>query len=675
MPELLPSNILSRIRSSGRSRFTEKLIPDDSIKTIFQAKELLCKRFPNNEIPEAVKLAHTPRVTSLGSHFAYTIPDERTSYKPLLISKSALNDLQLIKDTDLSQICSGEKLYHDDKIFPYSMSYSGFQFGQFAGQLGDGRVINLFDIPDKKGMWQTLQLKGSGRTPFSRFADGKAVLRSCIREFIASESLHNIGVPCTRVIQLTSLPDTKALRNGPESCAILCRFAPSWIRIGNFDTYRARADTNSLLKLSDFCIEEVFDNGKVFSKKENDINFFDKDWFSDDKMDKPMEKLPFLENDLTPYDLLFRHIVNVNARCVAYWQTYGFVNGVLNTDNTSILGVSLDFGPFGFMDTFDPNYTSNHDDITGRYALQSQPTVLWWNLIQLGKSMALLLGSGSKDIIDAGKLSEIQEQAIIQRANKLIGLCSNEYKYRFTVIYSDLMAKRLGINLNIKNSTEEIYDSNESLEKVEQTSKIAHDFCSNVVEPLLKILKITKVDYNKFFVNLQNTDPSTISSSTNVLNDLKNGNYLSCFITQKQKDNYLSSTDENKVVENITNGEIKQLTEIFDEIIEWTQEYKKWITTYDNELSKNYNPLFIPHNWILEEVINDITLRQRDSLQNEESSLDISLLKKLQLMVSNPYDSSKWEPELHPEAEKRWTSHTGYENEVGRLNTQCSCSS
>ena len=675
MPELLPSNIISRIRSSGRSRFIEKLIPDDSIKTIYHAKELLSKKFPNNEIPEIIKLSHTPRITSLGSHFTYCIPDERTNYKPLLISNNALKDLQITKDNDLLQICSGEKLYHDDNIFPYSMSYSGFQFGQFAGQLGDGRVINLFDIPDNKGILQTLQLKGSGRTPFSRFADGKAVLRSSIREFIASESLHNIGIPCTRVIQLTSLPGTKALRNGPESCAVLCRFAPSWIRIGNFDTYRARADTNSLLKLTNFCIEEVFDNGKVFSKKENNINFFNKDRFSDEKNDKPVKDLPLLDSELSSFDLLFRHIVNVNARCVAYWQAYGFVNGVLNTDNTSILGISLDFGPFGFMDTFDPNYTSNHDDITGRYALQSQPTVIWWNLIQLGKSMALLLGSGTTDIIDASKLSETQEQIIIERANILIGLCGNEYKYRFTINYSDLMAKRLGINLNIKDSSEEIYDPNETLEKLEQKSAIAHGFCSNVIEPLLKILKITKVDYNKFFVNFQNSDSTNISSSTNVLQDLKKGNYLSCFITQKQKDNYLSSKDENKVVENITNGEIRQLTEIFDEIIEWTQAYKKWAMKYGTESSHRYNPQFIPHNWILEEVINDITIRQRDSLQNEESSIDLSLLKKLQLMVTNPYDPNKWEPNLHPEAEKRWTSYTGYENPSGRLNTQCSCSS
>ncbi|CAB4255366.1 Fmp40p KABA2_06S03806 [Maudiozyma barnettii] len=678
MPELSPFNIINRIKSTGRSRFIEKLMPDDSIKSISQAQEILLEKTSN-------KPSHIPRITSLGSHFAYNVPEDRPEYKPLITSPNAIRDLQLSKDKDFFDITCGNKIYHDSKIFPYSMSYSGFQFGQFAGQLGDGRVLNLFDLPDNKGRFQTLQLKGSGKSPFSRFADGKAVLRSSIREFVVSEFLHNINVPCARVLQLTLLPGTKALRNGLEPCAVLCRFAPSWIRIGNFDTYRSRPDTKSLVSLSKFCIDEVFQNGKTFATTKHDINTFSKDWFPDGNDEKVKEnssqenKEPLrIDTPLSKYDLLFRHIVNLNAICVAYWQAYGFVNGVLNTDNTSIMGLSLDFGPFGFMDTFDPGYTPNHDDINGMYALGNQPTAIWFNLTQLAHSMALLIGSGQNGIIDIKELNEEQEKQLVIRANKLIGLCANEYKYRFTITYADLMARRLGIELNIRDKNVSdptvVYEDDETKQTIQSRAERAKLFCSTIVEPLLNILKLTKVDYTQFFVNLQNFDKNDIPDQMSIEEDIqKDENYISCFITAKQRHEYIEGKGKSK----INSGEMRLLNETFKEIQEWTTEYRLWLTSGPSpiEISKRYNPLFIPHNWILEEVINDITVNQRDALVDDTTPLDLSLLKKLTLMCSNPFDSTQWEPQLCADASKRWLTYTGYEKTLGRLNTQSTCSS
>ncbi|SMN21537.1 similar to Saccharomyces cerevisiae YPL222W FMP40 Putative protein of unknown function [Maudiozyma saulgeensis] len=687
MPELSSFNIISRIKSSGRSRFIERLIPDESIKSISQAQEFLLKNSAQDSPPPKLDAVHTARITSLGSHFAYNVPEERPEYQPLLTSTTAIRDLQLSKDKNFFDLACGNKIYYDDKIFPYSMSYSGFQFGQFAGQLGDGRVLNLFDIPDNKGRFQTLQLKGSGKSLFSRFADGKAVLRSSIREFIVSEFLHNIGVPSTRVLQLTSLPGTKALRNGLEPCAVLCRFAPSWIRIGNFDTYRSKPDTASLVKLANFCIDEVFQNGKPFAKKEHDINIFNIDRFPDDEKNvenpKNDESLN-LETPLSKYDLLFRHIVNLNAVCVAYWQTYGFVNGVLNTDNTSIMGISLDFGPYGFMDIFDPSYTSNHDDVSGMYSLGNQPTAIWWNLAQLAKSMALLIGSGNKEIIDIKQLNEDQEKLLVNRANKLIGLCANEYKYRFTITYADLMAKRLGIELNIRNrnisDSTAVYEDDETEGSIQERAERAKLFCDTIVEPLLNILKTTKIDYNAFFINLQNCELKGIPDEINIATDIQkdDNNYISCFITTKQKDEYIENLKRNGV----NHGETRRMNEIFEEIQEWIIEYKLWLTSgpLPIEISKDYNPLFIPHNWVLEEVINDITVKQKDLLENNDNDnninkLDLSLLKKLSIMCTNPFDSNQWEPQLCTDASKRWLTYTGYEKTIGRLNTQSTCSS
>lgn len=652
--------IINALKTTGTSQFIKRLTPDQSLRSIPQVTEFISTH--DNNDPARIKVLHSPRMISKGSHFAYNLPVKRVHYKPLLISEQAINDLQLKKDSDLVELLSGRKVYYDDKIFPYSIAYAGFQFGQFAGQLGDGRIVNLFDLKDKDGTYQTLQLKGSGQTPFSRFGDGKALLRSSIREFIISESLYNIGIPSTRAIQLTSLVGTNAQRSGLEPCAIVCRFAPSWIRIGNFDLFRWRPDTQGMVKLTDYCIDEVYHKGKDFPK-DTDINWFNQDYFptKTTTTSKSKEKSQALDN-ISIYDQFFRHVVNLNAECVAFWQAYGFVNGVLNTDNTSIMGLSMDFGPFSFIDKFNPNYTSNDDDVQGRYSLSNQPNIIWWNLIQLAQSIALLLGAGEKNLekvkqMDLTTMSESFEKDLLERANIIIGLSENEYKYRFTRKYAEIMAKRLGIQLELP----ECHD----MEIVKNTASEIKHFCDSIVEPLLQILQTTEIDYNQFFVNFQEL-------STNDINDVDGPNhlnidYISIFFQPYQVDKIIKGDTRGD------SGETRLLLETLQDIAKWTRSYLMIASNERQEVAKTANPLFIPRNWMFEEVVNDLTIKQRDQIGDISADLDLSLLKKLHLMSSNPYDSTKWQPELCPEAEQRWLAHQDPQNP--HLNIQMSCSS
>jgi uncharacterized protein YdiU (UPF0061 family) len=262
-----------------------------------------------------------------GAFYTYVCPEPIEQPPELLAtSKAAFKTLGInpaeASRPEFVRLVAGNGGF-EDKIYPWAQCYGGWQFGQWAGQLGDGRAISLFEAtnPETKERYE-LQLKGAGKTPYSRFADGRAVLRSSIREFIVSEYLHSIGIPTTRALSLTLLPGVEVSRERVEPCAVVSRFAQSWIRIGTFDLPRARGEREMLRQLCDYVRDEV------------------------------LKLAPHVAEAGKPnrYEVMYREVVTRNAKTVAYWQVYGFMNGVLNTDNTSILGLSLDFGPFGFMD-------------------------------------------------------------------------------------------------------------------------------------------------------------------------------------------------------------------------------------------------------------------------------------------------------------------------------------
>ncbi|MCW8206686.1 YdiU family protein [Verminephrobacter aporrectodeae subsp. tuberculatae] len=241
---------------------------------------------------------------------------------------------------------------------PLASVYGGHQFGVWAGQLGDGRAILLGETAG--GM--EIQLKGAGRTPYSRMGDGRAVLRSSIREFLCSEAMHGLGIPTTRALCLSGSP-APVHREEPETAAVLTRVAPSFLRFGHFEHFAANGLQAQLQALADYTVDRYYPECRAAA-----------------------------ERDLPPCAALLRAVSERTARLMAQWQAVGFCHGVMNTDNMSILGLSIDYGPFQFLDAFVPGHICNHSDAQGRYAYDRQPDVAYWNLLCLAQALLPLIG-------------------------------------------------------------------------------------------------------------------------------------------------------------------------------------------------------------------------------------------------------------------------------------------
>ncbi len=265
---------------------------------------------------------------------------------------------------DFPHIFSGNRVL--DGMDPYAMCYGGHQFGNWAGQLGDGRAINLGEIIGPTGKRWVVQLKGAGLTPYSRSADGLAVLRSSIREFLCSEAMYHLGVPTTRALSLVSTGE-HVIRDmfydgnpKPEPGAVVCRVAPSFVRFGNFQLFAARGEIDVLQQLVDYTIQTDF---------------------------------PHLgEPSRATYLAWFEEVCRTTARMIVHWLRVGFVHGVMNTDNMSILGLTIDYGPYGWLENYDPNWTPNTTDAAShRYAFGKQPQIAHWNLVQLANALYPLI--------------------------------------------------------------------------------------------------------------------------------------------------------------------------------------------------------------------------------------------------------------------------------------------
>lgn len=243
---------------------------------------------------------------------------------------------------------------------PLASIYSGHQFGVWAGQLGDGRAILLGEIESAIGP-QELQLKGSGLTPYSRMGDGRAVLRSSIREFLGSEAMHGLGIPTTRALCVTG-SDKPVRREIVETAAVVTRVSPSFVRFGHFEHFSARGQRAELARLADYVMDGFYPECRSSSR------------FSGNA-----------------YAALLEQVSERTAALVAQWQAVGFCHGVMNTDNMSILGLTIDYGPFQFLDAFDPGHICNHSDEQGRYAYNRQPNVAYWNLFCLGQALLPLI--------------------------------------------------------------------------------------------------------------------------------------------------------------------------------------------------------------------------------------------------------------------------------------------
>ncbi|MGA6827471.1 protein adenylyltransferase SelO [Nitrospira sp. NS4] len=241
---------------------------------------------------------------------------------------------------------------------PLAMLYAGHQFGVYVPQLGDGRAILLGEVRNARGEKWDLQLKGAGLTPFSRDGDGRAVLRSTIREYLCSEAMHGLGIPTTRALCIVG-SDHQVYREQVETGAIVVRMAPSHVRFGSFEVFYYRKQHEQLKVLADYVIARHY---------------------------------PHLAGAPDPYARFFDEVVERTAKLIAQWQAVGWAHGVMNTDNMSILGITLDYGPFGFIDDYDPGFICNHSDHNGRYAFSQQPYIGLWNLSCLAQALLPLAG-------------------------------------------------------------------------------------------------------------------------------------------------------------------------------------------------------------------------------------------------------------------------------------------
>ena len=302
----------------------------------------------------------TPRQTP-GMLYSKAEPTPVANPKLLAWSVKLAEELEIRKPSENEvAVLAGNEI--TPSMFPYAACYAGHQFGNWAGQLGDGRAITLGELSSKKGIFE-LQLKGAGPTAYSRHADGRAVLRSSVREYLMSEAMHHLGIPTTRALALVSTGD-EILRdmfyNGKpeyEPGAIVTRVAPSFLRFGNFELLAAQRETEKLRHLVNWTIDRYFAH---LTEEDRILKWFE----------EVVEKTAFLMSE---------------------WQRVGFVHGVMNTDNMSILGLTIDYGPFSFVDNFDHSFTPNTTDLPGRrYAFGNQPSIGYWNLGKLANALSLL---------------------------------------------------------------------------------------------------------------------------------------------------------------------------------------------------------------------------------------------------------------------------------------------
>ncbi|WP_348760301.1 protein adenylyltransferase SelO [uncultured Salinisphaera sp.] len=305
-------------------------------------------------------------------------------------------DSAALRAAGYAEIFSGNCLPHDAE--PVSHRYGGHQFGVWAGQLGDGRAITLGDICRDDGQAFDIQLKGAGQTPYSRFADGRAVLRSTIREYLASEALANLGIPTTRALAIVG-SDAPVRRETIETAAILTRVAPSLVRFGSFEMLFYDRSFEQLAPLADAVIEAHH------------------------------PEIAAISDPHARYRAWVVEVIERTAALIADWQAVGFCHGVLNTDNMSVLGLTLDYGPFGFMDSFQPDWVCNHTDVGARYAYNQQPQVGLWNLGRFVQAILPLLADEPDDAVEIGQeLLEtyrgIYDAAYLARIRAKLGLAT-----------------------------------------------------------------------------------------------------------------------------------------------------------------------------------------------------------------------------------------------------------
>ncbi|MDX1363890.1 protein adenylyltransferase SelO [Arenibacter latericius] len=403
----------------------------------FNIKDTFTKELPADPILENYR-------RPVHACYSYVNPKKTSNPKLVHASPALAKELGIsekdVQSNKFLQIFSGNELVPNTT--PYAMCYGGHQFGNWAGQLGDGRAINLFEMEHQNKHW-ALQLKGAGETPYSRNADGLAVLRSSIREYLCSEAMFHLNIPTTRALSISETGDQvlrDILYSGHpeyEKGAVVCRVAPSFIRFGNFEILMARDDKDTLKKLTDYTINHFFPHIKSGSKE--------------------------------GYIQFFQEVTDRTLEMLIHWQRVGFVHGVMNTDNMSILGLTIDYGPYGWLEGYDEGWTPNTTDSREkRYRYGNQINIGLWNLYRLASSLMPL-------IEEASPLEAILEG----------------YRDSYEHEYLKMMKSKIGV-YSEENKDEDII----------------------LINTLEENLHLTETDMTIFFRNLSNIDKETSTKST-----------------------------------------------------------------------------------------------------------------------------------------------------------------
>ncbi|RUP43309.1 hypothetical protein BC936DRAFT_137356 [Jimgerdemannia flammicorona] len=528
--------------------------------------------------------------------YTYVPPEAAPEPKLLAVSRAALELINLdpkeAETENFVGVFSGNKVL--EGTHPWALCYGGHQFGAWAGQLGDGRAISLFETVNyTRELWE-LQLKGAGRTPYSRFADGYAVLRSSIREFLCSEALAALSIPTTRALSLVTTsrdvyrddaPDTV---RQPERGAIVCRLAPSWLRFGSFEILYQRKDAAGIRSLAEFVAREVVNvNAEIAEREERE------GW--------------------NRFGRLYREIGRRTARMVAGWQSVGFCHGVMNTDNMSILGLTLDLGPFAFLEAYDPAYICNHSDDLGRYSFLHQPTACMWNLHRLGVTLAELIGAGDEVDVgvdpvsgvaswddDTSKRYREKGDAMARR------VAADEFEQWFLDDFTARMRAKLGL------------------------SSVREGDLDEVVVPLLNWMSDHRVDYHHFFRALANLP---IIAGEALPDELVPG--VACDIDAAKS--ALGS---------------------------WVEVYRRRVLEDGGDKGRKVrmngvNPAFVLKNWVAQEVL--------DAFEKEDEEKGREALEEALELCLEPFGEG-W----RTERAKRWA--TGKTPQWGQC-LRCSCSS
>ncbi|KAL0954467.1 hypothetical protein HGRIS_003440 [Hohenbuehelia grisea] len=628
--------LVERTRSGAQPTQTLKLftseIRDDARELLGISETALRDCLPHLEVGDAFATLGVPTL-------ANSFDDEGGP------SPSDSEDVVAARQ-ELIDVLSGHAVLNTDgdaevPFAPWSLRYSGHQFGSWAGQLGDGRAISILVTPHPSDPELTyeLQLKGAGRTPFSRTADGLAVLRSSIREYLCSEAMQALGIPTTRALSIVSLTSIAVAREKMETASIVTRMAPSFIRIGNFEAF----------------------NGPT--------NMF---FFGGGQQEPHYEGLRILGEWVTDRVLKLKRdpgaawgqqvvldVARRNAKMVAGWQAYGFMHGVINTDNVSILGLTIDYGPYAFMDVFDQHHICNHTDESGRYAYKYQPNMIIYALRALLNALAPLIGaeieSGGK-AVGHGWAANASKEEIEAWSKKAIEKVKDEMErvaQETTAIeYGRLMRKRLGLRRqDAKDET-------------------------RLFKPLLTLMEDHKLDFHGTFRKLCSFRSSLLDAQIPAKDAPVDPKPTDLPPLQALITDLLGLCPE---PERMDHGKATE------EWLRWLDTYaarikeeqEEWVGSTDGGIDeararemRQANPRFVLRQWVLEEVIAKAT---SDPVSGRR------ILAKVMHMASNPFEPWGAEDDDRPDedldAEEKEERRYCSLGEKRMLGFQCSCSS